>query len=76
MKKRAALIVQKNWRRLQVSREYRRMRRGFIRLQATFRGRKVWKWYIKTHQRIVRFQVSGEPLLLNGQSLIPNLEAL
>lgn len=72
MLKKAALLVQKNWRRLQTSREYRKMRRGFIRLQAAFRGRKVWKWYIKTHRRIVGFQVRGEPYcqMVNHQSLI------
>jgi myosin-7 len=32
------------------------MRRGFIRLQATFRARKVLKWYLRTRRRIVIFQ--------------------
>ncbi len=55
--KKAAILVQKNWKRLQVSRDYRKMRRGFMRLQAVFRGRKVRKWYRRTMRRIKLFQV-------------------
>ena len=55
--RRAVIMAQKNWKRLQVTREYRKMRRGFIRLQATFRGRKVRKWFLRTRRRIMLFQV-------------------
>ena len=57
--KRAVVLVQKNWKRLQVSRNYRKMRRGFMRLQAVFRGRKVRKWYRVTMRRIKMLQVSS-----------------
>lgn len=60
MLRKAAVLVQKNWRRLQVSREYRKMKRGFIRLQATFRGRKVRRWYLRTRSKIILFQVCCE----------------
>lgn len=55
--KKAAILVQKNWKRLQVSRDYRKMRRGFMRLQAVFRGRRVRVWYHKTMRRLRLLQV-------------------
>ena len=36
------------------------MRRGFIRLQATFRARKVRRRYVRTRRRIMGFQVRYE----------------
>ena len=36
------------------------MRRGFIRLQATFRARKVRRKYVRTRRRIMGFQVHCE----------------
>lgn len=40
------------------------MRRGFIRLQATFRARKVRKQYLHTRRRIMGFQVCELLVLL------------